>query len=138
MGPTPFAHDTQLLGTTTLYLNVGLQVSRLRKLTGCVVIDVRPRAERRKDRICSDFQYQKMFERLRQLPHTVEHLIVQLGTLIWNVLVVVMINQRLWTGVPIVYPRIVFLESALDLVHLGKSGIFGLSGMVNNLVSRAR
>ena len=39
-------------------------------------------------------------------------------------------------GIPIAYPRMVFLESALDsklnpLVALGRSGSMGLSGFVN-------
>jgi len=81
------------------------------------------RAGRRKDRICSEIQYEKTFERLRQLPRTVEHLVVQLG-------------------VPIAYPRMVFLESALDskfnpLVHLGRKGTFGLSGFVNKFNAEA-
>jgi hypothetical protein len=40
------------------------------------------------------------------------------------------------TGIPIAYPRMVFLESALGsklnpLVHLGRNGQLGLSGFVN-------
>ena len=46
------------------------------------------------------------------------------------------------TGVPIAYPRMVFLESALDskfnpLVHLGRKGSFGLSGFVNKFNAEA-
>ncbi|ESK96912.1 plasma membrane protein [Moniliophthora roreri MCA 2997] len=75
------------------------------------------RAERKKDQVCSQLQYQKVFERIKCLPPSVEHLVVQLG-------------------VPIAYPRMVFLESALEsklnpLVALGKSGSLGLSGFVN-------
>ena len=45
-------------------------------------------------------------------------------------------------GVPIAYPRMVFLESALDskfnpLVLLGKSGRLGLSGFVNKFNAQA-
>uniref|UniRef100_A0A0W0F8X0 PhoD-like phosphatase domain-containing protein n=1 Tax=Moniliophthora roreri TaxID=221103 RepID=A0A0W0F8X0_MONRR len=76
-----------------------------------------PQAERKKDQVCSQLQYQKVFERIKCLPPSVEHLVVQLG-------------------VPIAYPRMVFLESALEsklnpLVALGKSGSLGLSGFVN-------
>jgi len=46
------------------------------------------------------------------------------------------------TGVPIAYPRMVFLESALDskfnpLVHLGRKGSFGLAGFVNKFNAEA-
>jgi len=75
------------------------------------------RAERRRDQVCSEYEYQKVFERLRQLPDKVQHLVVQLG-------------------IPIAYPRMVFLETALaskfnPLVALGKKGSLGLSGLVN-------
>jgi len=95
LGSIPFAYDTQLLGTTTIYLDAGLQVSLLVELTVSVVTDVGFRAERRKDRICSDTQYRKSFERLEQLPRTVEHLIVQLGTLVPSTPAVVTISERL-------------------------------------------
>jgi hypothetical protein len=36
-------------------------------------------AERRIDQVCSDTEYRKVFERLRGIPHGVEHLIIQLG-----------------------------------------------------------
>jgi len=75
------------------------------------------RAERKLGRICSDEQYNRIFDRLYTLPPRVEHLVVQLG-------------------IPIAYPRMVFLESALSskfnpLVTLGRSGSFGLKGFVN-------
>lgn len=75
------------------------------------------RAERRKEQVCSPFEYDKVFQRIRALPPTTEHLIVQVG-------------------IPIAYPRMVFLEAALEskfnpLVALGKNGTFGLSGFVN-------
>lgn len=75
------------------------------------------RAERRKDQVCSPFEYEKVFQRIGTLPSTMEHLIVLLG-------------------IPIAYPRMVFLESALEsklnpLVALGRNGSFGLSGFVN-------
>ncbi|KAJ7738523.1 hypothetical protein DFH07DRAFT_84470 [Mycena maculata] len=75
------------------------------------------RAERKKDQVCSQVEYQKVFERLSQLPPSVEHLCVQIG-------------------IPIAYPRLVFLETALEsrfnpLVALGKAGSLGLSSFVN-------
>ncbi|KAL0947072.1 hypothetical protein HGRIS_013213 [Hohenbuehelia grisea] len=81
------------------------------------------RAERKKDQVCSQIQYQKVFERLMQLPPNVEHLVVQLG-------------------VPIAYPRMVFLEKALSsklnpLVALGRNGSLGLSGFVNKFNAEA-
>ena len=100
LDPIPFAYGTQLLGTTTVYLDAGLQVGSLVKLTISAVTDVGFRAERRKDRICSDIQYRKSFERLEQLPRTVEHLIVQLGTLVPSIPVVATMNERLGQGFP--------------------------------------
>lgn len=97
MDPIPFAFSAQLYGTTTVYLNVRLQVSWL-ALAGCVVADFRLRAERRKDQICSKIQYNKSFERLRQLPPTVEHLIIQSGTLTSNTSALVTIDGRLVQG----------------------------------------
>ncbi|KAF8061567.1 hypothetical protein FPV67DRAFT_1563868 [Lyophyllum atratum] len=81
------------------------------------------RGERRKDQICSSLQYQKVFHRLSQLPQSVEHLIVQVG-------------------IPIAYPRMVFLEAALEsklnpLVALGRTGTLGLSGFVNKFNAEA-
>ncbi|TFK88792.1 hypothetical protein K466DRAFT_575189 [Polyporus arcularius HHB13444] len=75
------------------------------------------RAERKKDQICSEQEYKAVFARMAALPRTVEHMVLQ-------------------TGVPVAYPRMVFLESALDsklnpLVALGRSGSMGLSGFVN-------
>jgi len=75
------------------------------------------RAERKKNQVCSQAEYQKVFERLSKLPPGVEHLCVQLG-------------------IPIAYPRLVFLEAALEsrfnpLVALGKAGSMGLSTFLN-------
>ncbi|KAL1680859.1 hypothetical protein EV122DRAFT_206983 [Schizophyllum commune] len=75
------------------------------------------RAERKKDRVCSQTEYAKVFERLQNIPPTTEHVIVQLG-------------------IPIAYPRMVFLESALEskynpLTILGRNGSMGLTGFVN-------
>ncbi|KAJ8597901.1 hypothetical protein M405DRAFT_1808 [Rhizopogon salebrosus TDB-379] len=81
------------------------------------------RAERRKDQVCSDFEYNKVFKRVGELSPDVKHLVVQLG-------------------VPIAYPRMVFLESALDsklnpLTALGRSGTMGFSSFVNKFNSDA-
>lgn len=65
------------------------------ELTGSCIIYTEPRGERRKDRICSEVQYRKTFERLRQLPKTVEHLVVQLGTLVSSILIVVTTGKQL-------------------------------------------
>jgi hypothetical protein len=45
-------------------------------------------------------------------------------------------------GIPIAYPRMVFLETALEskfnpLVVLGRNGVLGLSGFVNKFNSEA-
>ncbi|KAF7295060.1 C-CAP/cofactor C-like domain-containing protein [Mycena indigotica] len=81
------------------------------------------RAERKKDQVCSPAEYDKVFQRLKQLPTTVEHLCVQIG-------------------IPIAYPRLVFLEKALEsklnpLVALGKAGSLGLSSFVNKFNAEA-
>ncbi|KII89007.1 hypothetical protein PLICRDRAFT_53502 [Plicaturopsis crispa FD-325 SS-3] len=89
--------------------------------TAILLLDCR--AERRKDQVCSPAEYQKVFERLSLLPPGVEHLVVQIG-------------------IPIAYPRMVFLESALEskfnpLVALGRSGSLGLAGFVNKFNAEA-
>ncbi|KAF9009415.1 hypothetical protein BDQ17DRAFT_1348058 [Cyathus striatus] len=81
------------------------------------------RAERKKDQVCSQAEYQKVFQRLNAIPPHVKHLVVQLG-------------------IPIAYPRMVFLETALDskfnpLVALGRNGTMGLSGFVNKFNAEA-
>ncbi|KAI9456269.1 hypothetical protein BJY52DRAFT_1204831 [Lactarius psammicola] len=75
------------------------------------------RAERKLSQVCSQEEYKKVFQRLHTLPPGVEHLIVQIG-------------------IPIAYPRMVFLETALSskfnpLITLGRSGSLGLKGFVN-------
>jgi len=75
------------------------------------------RAERKLAQVCSQEEYKKVFQKLHALPAGVDHLIVQLG-------------------IPIAYPRMVFLETALSskfnpLVSLGRSGSWGLKGFVN-------
>ncbi|KAA1471319.1 hypothetical protein DENSPDRAFT_837285 [Dentipellis sp. KUC8613] len=75
------------------------------------------RAERKLEQVCSPEEYRRVFQRLHNLPLNTEHLIVQLG-------------------IPIAYPRMVFLETMLGsklnpLVHLGRAGSMGLKGFVN-------
>ncbi|CCM03699.1 uncharacterized protein FIBRA_05845 [Fibroporia radiculosa] len=81
------------------------------------------RAERKKDRVCSPQEYQVVLDRICALPGTVQHLVIQLG-------------------IPIAYPRMVFLENVLEskmnpLVALGKSGALGLASLVNKFNSDA-
>ncbi|PWN33689.1 uncharacterized protein FA14DRAFT_136026 [Meira miltonrushii] len=53
------------------------------------------RAERKVHQICSKESYQKIFDRVRKMPQGVEHLVILLG-------------------VPLAYPRMVFLERTLS------------------------
>ncbi|KZV99091.1 hypothetical protein EXIGLDRAFT_712467 [Exidia glandulosa HHB12029] len=74
------------------------------------------RAERRREQVCSSEEYDRVFRAVLALPETVDHLVVQLG-------------------IPIAYPRMNFLESALSsrlnpLIALSRSGTFAKS-MVN-------
>ena len=91
------------------------------------------RAERKKEQVCSTGQYQKVFRRISQLPNSVEHLVVQIGAFYALRRIQLTYCKK---GIPIAYPRMVFLETALEsklnpLVALGKSGSWGLSGFVN-------
>ncbi|KAG8958152.1 hypothetical protein FRC03_009397 [Tulasnella sp. 419] len=77
------------------------------------------RAERKKTQICSPKTYERIFRQLESLPAEVEHLVILVG-------------------IPIAYPRMNFLERALDskinpLVILGKAGTMapGMSGFLN-------
>ncbi|KAK7689123.1 hypothetical protein QCA50_007814 [Cerrena zonata] len=75
------------------------------------------RAERKKEQVCSKQEYDAVFRRIDQLPSVIEHFVML-------------------TGIPIAYPRMVFLETALEskfnpLVALGRNGSLGLSGFVN-------
>ncbi|THH08214.1 hypothetical protein EW145_g2858 [Phellinidium pouzarii] len=75
------------------------------------------RAERRKDQVCSPYEYDKVFQKIYRLPSQVRHLVIQLG-------------------IPIAYPRMNFLESILEskfnpLVAMGKRGSTKVSGFVN-------
>ncbi|EPQ58419.1 hypothetical protein GLOTRDRAFT_36442 [Gloeophyllum trabeum ATCC 11539] len=81
------------------------------------------RAERRKDQVCSPLEYQKVMQRLWQIPAHVEHVVVQIG-------------------IPIAYPRMVFMETMLEskfnpLVALGRNGSMGLTGFVNKFNAEA-
>ena len=76
-----------------------------------------------------------MFARLAALPRTVEHMVLQTGGSPW-LRPLIQANAAIYVGIPVAYPRMVFLESALDsklnpLVALGRSGSLGLSGFVN-------
>ncbi|KAI0948563.1 hypothetical protein AcV7_009271 [Taiwanofungus camphoratus] len=75
------------------------------------------RAERKKNQVCSQTEYRAVFDRVYMLPRNVEHLVIQLG-------------------IPIAYPRMVFLENVLEskmnpLVTLGRNGSLGLASFVN-------
>lgn len=96
-------------------------LSRLGPKEWILMLDCR--AERKKEQVCSPGEYEKVFARMRNIPSDVEHLIVQLG-------------------IPIAYPRMVFLEQALEskfnpLVALGRNGTMGLSGFVNKFNAEA-
>ena len=93
------------------------------------------RAERKKDQVCSQQEYKAVFARLAALPRTVEHMVLQTGGSPW-LRPLTLANVPTYIGIPVAYPRMVFLESALDsklnpLVALGRSGSLGLSGFVN-------
>lgn len=72
---------------------------------------------------------------MRSVPRTVEHMVVQMGMVPSCNFHACMLTIST-AGIPIAYPRMVFLESALDsklnpLVALGRNGSMGLSGFVN-------
>ena len=85
--------------------------------------------------VCSQEEYKKVFQKLHALPAGVEHLIVQIGNS--TSFAAGTSNQAdFYIGIPIAYPRMVFLEAALSskfnpLVTLGRSGSWGLKGFVN-------
>lgn len=56
---------TLLLGLGSAYANAQCDVS----------------AERRKDQVCSEFEYNKVFKRIGEMPPDVKHLILQLGAM---------------------------------------------------------
>jgi hypothetical protein len=100
------------------------------------LLDLIPfRAERKLGQVCSDEQYAKVFDRLNSLPSRVEHLIIQLGD---SPHMLLSLQARLTasTGIPIAYPRMVFLENALSskfspFVALGKLGPKGFMNRFN-------
>jgi hypothetical protein len=78
------------------------------------------RAERKVHQVCSEKSYQKIFDRVRKLPSGVEHLVILLG-------------------VPLAYPRMVFLERALSssfnpLIMLAKGISPGFTNKFNGQV----
>ncbi|ELU44919.1 plasma membrane protein [Rhizoctonia solani AG-1 IA] len=70
------------------------------------------RAERKKELVCSQITYERIFWHLHQLPQQVEHSHMRLTAL---------------QGIPIAYPRMNFL----DFTALAQKGSLGLSGFVN-------
>ncbi|KAG9057330.1 hypothetical protein FS842_007469 [Serendipita sp. 407] len=83
--------------------------------TWMIMLDCR--AERTLNRVCSEATYRRMFDRLWELPASVKHIVVQLG-------------------IPIAYPRMNFLETALEssfnpFVALGKKNKMGMGTLVN-------
>lgn len=96
------------------------------------------RAERTKIKVCSDEEYQKTMDAINQLPPHVEHLVLQIGTSDNSIAGGA---HPVLPGIPIAYPRMVFMESALDsnlnpLTALGRSG-HALTGFVNKFNSEA-
>ena len=82
-----------------------------------------------------------MFDRVMRLPPQVDHLVVQIGSCLPPLRThplspPLTLCIGVATGIPIAYPRMVFLETALEsklnpLVALGRAGSMGLSGFVN-------
>lgn len=75
------------------------------------------RTERKLNQIVSKQTYDIVFAKLRSMPSEVQHLVVLLG-------------------VPIAYPRMVFIEGMLTskfnpITMLGRKGVPGFSGLVN-------
>jgi len=75
---------------------------------------------------------------MNELPPGVEHLIVQLGDATSPISISSSGTERqVNTGIPVAYPRMTFLETALSsklnpLVALARAGTFGLQGFVNH------
>lgn len=97
-------------------------------------------AERKKTQVCSPEEYQKVFERLKYLPVNVEHLVVVLGANFLQHWARDWLTSSL--GVPIAYPRLVFLEAALEskynpLLYMAKAGTMGLGGFINKFNAEA-
>jgi len=71
------------------------------------------RAERSLGQVCSEEQYARVFKRMNTLPSGVEHLIVQLGDAT-DLVAFSSSETNVNIGIPIAYPRLTFLESALS------------------------
>ncbi|KAF9566336.1 hypothetical protein CPC08DRAFT_628649 [Agrocybe pediades] len=122
-GPGRHVYQSLIIGEPGPYVRLPSHsfLSKLGPKVYMLLLDCR--AERKKDQVCSPQEYQKVFDRLNMLPPGVEHVILQLG-------------------IPIAYPRMVFLETALEskfnpLVALGRNGTMGLSGFVNKFNAEA-
>jgi len=103
----PNAHRPDCLGA-----HAGLQVRRL-KLEVVCFLDAAPRAERKLGQVCSEREYASVFDRLNKtLPPSVEHLVIQLGDSLPSVVLRTGLNIN--TGIPILYPRLGFLETVLS------------------------
>lgn len=95
------------------------------------------RAERKREQVCSPYQYQKVFERLQQIPQHCKHVIVQLG--MFNSLSAFILLTTA-QGIPIAYPRMNFMETFLDsklnpITAMAKRGTF--KSFVNKFNSEA-
>ncbi len=93
------------------------------------------RAERKLGQVCSKEEYGRVFKKMYALPRGVKHVIVQIGN-VTPLSPAVRGGLNVITGIPIVYPRMGFLETMLSskfnpLVTLGRSGSLGLKGFVN-------
>jgi hypothetical protein len=111
--------------------HVGLQVGQLQLEAGWFLDSMPLRAERKLDQVCSDEQYAKVFNRLNSLPSRVEHLIIQLGEASLSAHCHFKLDWMPTTGIPIAYPRMVFLENALKFSPLVALGKLGMDGFVN-------
>jgi len=86
------------------------------------------RAERKLGRVCSDEQYNKIFDRLDALPPRAEHLIVQLGDASSSVTVTPSETECFHRGSYRVSPHGVFGKRAILKIqsscYIGAVGIF--------------
>lgn len=113
----------------------------LRSHLPCQSTEAESSAERRKDQVCSPYEYKRVLSCMWTVPNTVEHLILQVGKFVRRSLLASsagVVSQ----GVPVAYPRMVLLETALasrfnPLTALGRSGSLGLSGFVNKFNGEA-
>jgi len=75
------------------------------------------RAERKKNQVCSEMEYSRIFGALQRLPEGVEHLVVQLG-------------------IPIAYPRMNFLEKMLESKFNPVTAISKTGAVAKNFVNK--